>query len=166
MNELGFHMSCTKSMLSITQLADWTQITEVTMYMKDVCASFQLHSDFFKKELYLLSLQILCACEVSLKITGDCSTLMNMLEQNLDLLKDVSQNHFVSFLFICHFYNSGVCFSTAVIAIVPFGLHTIVYHILPLFSLLEFSNRADFSWAQSAFTTGSYQSAKTDDETR
>ncbi|XP_073492413.1 focadhesin [Aquarana catesbeiana] len=75
-------------MISYMQLADWTQITEVTMYVKDVRASFQLHSDFFKKELCLLSLQILCACEVSLKITGDCSTLMHMLEQNLDLLKD------------------------------------------------------------------------------
>ncbi|XP_018420967.1 PREDICTED: focadhesin [Nanorana parkeri] len=58
------------------------------MYLKNVCASFQLHSDLYKKELYLLSLQALCACDISLKITGDCSTLIHMLEQNLDLLKD------------------------------------------------------------------------------
>ncbi|KAM5191688.1 focadhesin [Mantella aurantiaca] len=75
-------------MISYMQFADWMQITEVTMYMKDLCASLQLHSEFFKKELYLLSLQALCACDISLKITGDCSILLHLLEQNLDLLKD------------------------------------------------------------------------------
>ncbi|KAM9329744.1 focadhesin [Gastrophryne carolinensis] len=75
-------------MISYLQLSDWAQITEVTMYFRDVCTSFQQHPDIYRKELILLSLQVLCSCEISLKITGDCSTLLHMLEQNLDLLKE------------------------------------------------------------------------------
>nr|DBA28163.1 TPA: hypothetical protein GDO54_008565 [Pyxicephalus adspersus] len=75
-------------MISYMQLSNWTQITEVTMYMKDLCASLQLYSEFFREELRQLSLQALCACDISLKITGDCSALIHLLEQNLLRLKE------------------------------------------------------------------------------
>ncbi|XP_075066622.1 focadhesin isoform X2 [Mixophyes fleayi] len=75
-------------MISYMQLTDWTHMTEMTMYMKDLCAKFQQHPDFWKNELCLLSLQAMCACEISLKITGDCSTFIHILEQNVHLLED------------------------------------------------------------------------------
>ncbi|KAG8595358.1 hypothetical protein GDO81_001504 [Engystomops pustulosus] len=76
--------------ISYMQLSDCAQVTEVTMYMKDLCVKFCEHPDFWKNELCLLSLQALSACEYSLKITGDCSTLLHILEEILDLLKESS----------------------------------------------------------------------------
>ncbi|XP_041419597.1 focadhesin isoform X2 [Xenopus laevis] len=68
------------------QFSDSTQVTEATLYMKDLGRSLHLHPDFWKTELSVLCLQALCACEASLKMTGDCSTLIEILEQNADLL--------------------------------------------------------------------------------
>ncbi|KAM4809794.1 focadhesin [Rhinophrynus dorsalis] len=73
-------------MLSYLQFTELTQVTEVILYVKDLCARLQLHPVFWSKELCLLSLQVLCACEVSLNITGDCSALIEILDQNADLL--------------------------------------------------------------------------------
>ncbi|XP_063770232.1 focadhesin isoform X2 [Pseudophryne corroboree] len=75
-------------LISYMQLTDWIQVTEMCMYMKELCARFQQHPDFWRHELCLLSLQALCACEISLKITGDCSTFIHLLEENVTLLKD------------------------------------------------------------------------------
>ncbi|XP_068090504.1 focadhesin [Hyperolius riggenbachi] len=75
-------------MISYMQLSDWCQVTEVSAHMKDVCACFQQQPSIFRRELCLLSLQALCACEISMKITGDCSTFIHILEQNTDLLKE------------------------------------------------------------------------------
>ncbi|XP_075682044.1 focadhesin isoform X2 [Rhinoderma darwinii] len=75
-------------LIGYMQISDCAQVTEVTMYMKDLCVKFCEHPDFWRNELRLLSLQALCACEYSLKITGDCSTLLHMLEENVDLLKE------------------------------------------------------------------------------
>lgn len=77
-------------MFLLFQLADCAQVTEVAMYMKDLCEKFCEHPDFWRNELGLLSLQALCACEYGLKITGDCSTLLHVVEESVDLLKEVS----------------------------------------------------------------------------
>ncbi|KAG8455075.1 hypothetical protein GDO86_001338 [Hymenochirus boettgeri] len=73
-------------MMSYLQVSDSTQVTETVIYMKDLCSSLQQHQDFWRTELCLLSLQALCACEISLKVLGDCSLLIEILDQNADLL--------------------------------------------------------------------------------
>ncbi|XP_069622083.1 focadhesin isoform X2 [Ranitomeya imitator] len=75
-------------LISFMQLTDCAQVTEVTMYMKDLCVKFCDHPDVWRNELRLLSLQALCACDYSLKITGDCSTLLHIVEESLDLQKE------------------------------------------------------------------------------
>ncbi|CAJ0965407.1 unnamed protein product [Ranitomeya imitator] len=75
-------------LISFMQLTDCAQVTEVTMYMKDLCVKFCDHPDVWRNELHLLSLQALCACDYSLKITGDCSTLLHIVEESLDLQKE------------------------------------------------------------------------------
>ncbi|XP_040273158.1 focadhesin [Bufo bufo] len=74
-------------LIGYMQLSDCAQVTEATMYMKDMCTKFFEHPDFWRNELCLLSLQALCVCEYSLKVTGDCSTLLQILEENINLLK-------------------------------------------------------------------------------
>uniref|UniRef100_A0A6I8R488 Focadhesin n=1 Tax=Xenopus tropicalis TaxID=8364 RepID=A0A6I8R488_XENTR len=73
-------------MMGYIQFLDSTQVTEATLYIKDLCRSLHLHPDFWRNELSAVCLQALCACEASLKIAGDCSTLIEILEQNSDLL--------------------------------------------------------------------------------
>ncbi|XP_069818133.1 focadhesin [Dendropsophus ebraccatus] len=75
-------------LISYMQLSDCAQVTEVTMYMKDLCEKLCEHADFWRNEVRLLSLQALCACEYSLKITGDCFTLLQILEDNVVHLKE------------------------------------------------------------------------------
>ncbi|XP_053321855.1 focadhesin [Spea bombifrons] len=71
---------------SYLQVTNWTHVTELSMFLEDLCTCLQQHLDFWRDELSLLSLQVLCACEVSLKLTGDCSALIKILQQNADLL--------------------------------------------------------------------------------
>ncbi|KAM8960539.1 focadhesin [Pelodytes ibericus] len=75
-------------MISYMQVTNWTQVTEVTIFLKELSTSLQRHLDFWRKELYLLSLQVLCICEISIKLTGECSVLIQILERNADLLKE------------------------------------------------------------------------------
>ncbi|XP_036593976.1 focadhesin [Trichosurus vulpecula] len=70
------------------QVKDLVQTTEVTLFLQELFLSLLRHPVFWKEELVKLSLQILCICEVSLKITGDCSSLIHLLEQNFELLKE------------------------------------------------------------------------------
>ncbi|KAM4051519.1 focadhesin isoform 1-T2 [Anomaloglossus baeobatrachus] len=75
-------------LISFMQLTDCAQVTEFTMYLKDLCIKFCEHPDIWRNKLHLLSLQALCACEYSLKITGDCSTLLHIVEEIVDLRKE------------------------------------------------------------------------------
>uniref|UniRef100_A0A8C5LP43 Focadhesin n=1 Tax=Leptobrachium leishanense TaxID=445787 RepID=A0A8C5LP43_9ANUR len=75
-------------MISYMQVTNSTHVTEVTLFLKDLCTSLQRHLDFWRKELSVLSLQVLCTCEISLKMTGDCSLLVQVLTENADLLKE------------------------------------------------------------------------------
>ncbi|KAM4708209.1 focadhesin [Discoglossus pictus] len=75
-------------MIGYMQLSNITQVTEVTVYLKDLCTSLQHHPQFWRIELSLLSLQVLCVCEVSLKITGDCLSLIEILDENVDCLQE------------------------------------------------------------------------------
>ncbi|CAH2293916.1 focadhesin isoform X1 [Pelobates cultripes] len=75
-------------MISYMQVSNYTHVAEVTMFLKDLCTSLQRHLDFWRKELSTISLHILCVCEISLKLTGDCSELIQILMENVDLLKE------------------------------------------------------------------------------
>ncbi|XP_053558634.1 LOW QUALITY PROTEIN: focadhesin [Bombina bombina] len=75
-------------MVGYMQLTSLTEVAEATEFLKDLCESLQRHPDFWGNELHLLSLQVLCACEVSLKIAGDCFSLIQILESNVEYLKD------------------------------------------------------------------------------
>uniref|UniRef100_F7BM63 Focadhesin n=1 Tax=Monodelphis domestica TaxID=13616 RepID=F7BM63_MONDO len=70
------------------QVKDLVQTTEVTLFLQELYLNLLRHPVFWEKELIQLSLQILCVCEVSLKITGECSSLIHLLEQNFELLKE------------------------------------------------------------------------------
>ncbi|XP_074064886.1 focadhesin isoform X1 [Macrotis lagotis] len=70
------------------QVKDLMQTTEVTLFLQELFLSLLRHPVFWEEELVKLSLQILCVCEVSLKITGECSSLIHLLEQNFELLKE------------------------------------------------------------------------------
>lgn len=65
------------------------QTTEVMLFIEEVYLSLSRHPDFWKIQLIQLTLQLLCVCEVSLKITGECTSLIHLLERSVELLKEV-----------------------------------------------------------------------------
>ncbi|XP_078070402.1 focadhesin isoform X2 [Mustelus asterias] len=60
--------------LQVTTLA---QVTEATIFLEELSRAFLHHAQFWKSELAQLSLQLLCVCEFSLKITGEFSSLIH-----------------------------------------------------------------------------------------
>ncbi|XP_031233685.1 focadhesin isoform X2 [Mastomys coucha] len=74
------------NMVPCLQIIDLKQTTEVVLFMEDVCLSLLRHPVFWKSQLTQLTLQLLCICEVSLKITGECSSLIQLLERSFELL--------------------------------------------------------------------------------
>lgn len=71
------------------QVKDLIQTTEVMMFIEEVYLSLLRHPIFWKIQLTQLTLQLLCVCEVSLQITGECSSLIYLLEHSVELLKEV-----------------------------------------------------------------------------
>ncbi|XP_059498906.1 focadhesin isoform X2 [Stegostoma tigrinum] len=63
--------------LQVTSLA---QVTEATIFLQELSLAFLQHAHFWKSELAQLSLQLLCVCEVSLKITGELSSLVHQIQ--------------------------------------------------------------------------------------
>ncbi|XP_029462772.1 focadhesin [Rhinatrema bivittatum] len=70
------------------QLNDLMQVTEVAMFLEELSAALQRYPTFWNTELCQLSLQLLCVSEVSLRVAGDCSTLIRVIERNASLLKE------------------------------------------------------------------------------
>ena len=70
-------------------MRDLTQTTEMLMFMEEVYLSLLRHPVFWKSELTQMTLQLLCFCEVSLKITGECSSLIQLLELSVNVLEEV-----------------------------------------------------------------------------
>uniref|UniRef100_A0A8C0KMH5 Focadhesin n=1 Tax=Canis lupus dingo TaxID=286419 RepID=A0A8C0KMH5_CANLU len=64
------------------------QTTEVMLFIEEVYLSLLRHPIFWKVQLTQLTLQLLCVCEVSLKITGECSSLIHLLDHSVELLKE------------------------------------------------------------------------------
>ncbi|XP_051875127.1 focadhesin isoform X2 [Pristis pectinata] len=69
--------------LQVTSLA---QITEAALFLKELSLAFLHHPHFWKTELAQLSLQLLCVCEFSLKITGECSSLIHQIQMIVSIV--------------------------------------------------------------------------------
>ncbi|XP_048475512.1 focadhesin [Rhincodon typus] len=71
--------------LQVTSLA---QVTEATIFLQELSLAFLQHAHFWKSELAQLSLQLLCVCEVSLKITGELSSLIHQIQMIVNNVPD------------------------------------------------------------------------------
>ncbi|XP_069782843.1 focadhesin isoform X2 [Narcine bancroftii] len=69
--------------LQVTSLA---QITEASIFLKELSLAFLRHPHFWTSELAQLSLQLLCVCELSLKITGEFSSLINQIQMIVSIV--------------------------------------------------------------------------------
>uniref|UniRef100_A0A8C8VRN1 Focadhesin n=1 Tax=Peromyscus maniculatus bairdii TaxID=230844 RepID=A0A8C8VRN1_PERMB len=74
------------NMIPCLQMKDLTQTTEMMLFIEEVFLSLLRHPVFWKSQLTQLTLQLLCICEVSLKITGECSSLIQLLERSIEVL--------------------------------------------------------------------------------
>ncbi|XP_066224354.1 focadhesin isoform X2 [Saccopteryx leptura] len=75
-------------MVPCLQIKDLIQTTEVMLFLEELYLSLSRHPVFWKSQLTQLTLQLLCVCEVSLKTTGECSSLIHLLEHSVELLKE------------------------------------------------------------------------------
>uniref|UniRef100_A0A8C5Z265 Focadhesin n=1 Tax=Marmota marmota marmota TaxID=9994 RepID=A0A8C5Z265_MARMA len=75
-------------MIPCLQIKDLIQTTEVMLFIEELYLSLLRHPVFWKIQLSQLTLQLLCICEVSLKITGECSSLIQLLDHSVELLKE------------------------------------------------------------------------------
>uniref|UniRef100_A0A670KBC2 Focadhesin n=1 Tax=Podarcis muralis TaxID=64176 RepID=A0A670KBC2_PODMU len=75
-------------LISLLQLKDLPQVTEKLLFLEQLVRSLQRHPAFWKAQLRQLCLQLLCICEVCLQVTGECSSVICLLEENAELLKE------------------------------------------------------------------------------
>ncbi|XP_002191837.3 focadhesin [Taeniopygia guttata] len=71
------------------QLKDLLQVTEALFFLQELFLSLLRYPLFWDIQLSQLSLQLLCFCEVCLNVTGECSSLISLIEDNFELLKEV-----------------------------------------------------------------------------
>ncbi|GAB0204435.1 focadhesin [Grus japonensis] len=71
------------------QLKDLQQVTETLFFLQELILSLLRYPVFWKVQLCQFCLQLLCFCEVCLNITGECSSLISLIEDNFELLKEV-----------------------------------------------------------------------------
>uniref|UniRef100_A0A8U8C9B2 FOCAD protein n=1 Tax=Geospiza parvula TaxID=87175 RepID=A0A8U8C9B2_GEOPR len=71
------------------QLKDLLQVTEALFFLQELFLSLLRYPLFWEVQLLQLSLQLLCFCEVCLNVTGECSSLITLIEDNFELLKEV-----------------------------------------------------------------------------
>ncbi|XP_060221806.1 focadhesin isoform X2 [Meriones unguiculatus] len=74
------------NMVPCLQMKDLMQTTEAMLFIEEVYLSLLRHPVFWKSQLTQLTLQLICMCEVSLKITGECSSLIQLLEHSVKLV--------------------------------------------------------------------------------
>ncbi|XP_068830026.1 focadhesin isoform X2 [Capricornis sumatraensis] len=75
-------------MVPCLQIKDLIQTTEVMLFIEEVYLNLLRYPVFWKIRLTQITLQLLCVCEVSLNITGECSSLIHLLERSVELLKE------------------------------------------------------------------------------
>uniref|UniRef100_A0A493T3U9 Focadhesin n=1 Tax=Anas platyrhynchos platyrhynchos TaxID=8840 RepID=A0A493T3U9_ANAPP len=71
------------------QLKDLPQVTEALFFLQELFLSLLRYPTFWKDQLSQFCLQLICFCEVCLNITGECSSLISLIEDNFELLKEV-----------------------------------------------------------------------------
>ncbi|KFM04188.1 Focadhesin [Aptenodytes forsteri] len=71
------------------QLKDLLQVTEALFFLQELLLSLLRYPVFWKVQLSQFCLQLLCFCEVCLNVTGECSSLISLIEDNFELLKEV-----------------------------------------------------------------------------
>ncbi|KAM6034685.1 focadhesin isoform 2-T3 [Chlamydotis macqueenii] len=71
------------------QLKDLPQVTEASVFLQELFLSLLRHPVFWKVQLSQFCLQLFCFCEVCLNVTGECSSLISLIEDNYELLKEV-----------------------------------------------------------------------------
>ncbi|NXB09746.1 FOCAD protein, partial [Cnemophilus loriae] len=71
------------------QLKDLLQVTEALFFLQELFLSLLRYPSFWKVQLSQLCLQLLCFCEVCLNVTGECSSLISLIEDNFELLKEI-----------------------------------------------------------------------------
>ncbi|XP_056369697.1 focadhesin [Oenanthe melanoleuca] len=71
------------------QIKDLLQVTEALFFLQELFLSLLRYPLFWKVQLSQLSLQLLCFCEVCLNVTGECSSLISLIEDNFEFLKEV-----------------------------------------------------------------------------
>ncbi|KAM9262979.1 focadhesin isoform 1-T2 [Morus bassanus] len=71
------------------QLKDLLQVTEALFFLQELFLSLLRYPVFWKVQLSQFCLQLLCFCEVCLNVTGECSSLITLIEDNFELLKEV-----------------------------------------------------------------------------
>uniref|UniRef100_A0A670ZN86 Focadhesin n=1 Tax=Pseudonaja textilis TaxID=8673 RepID=A0A670ZN86_PSETE len=70
------------------QVKDAVQITEALLFLQELFRSLLRYPSFWKTQLCHLCLQLLVFCGVSLQATGECSSLIGLMEENVELLKE------------------------------------------------------------------------------
>ncbi|XP_015264045.1 PREDICTED: focadhesin [Gekko japonicus] len=70
------------------QIKDLPQITETLLFLEELFRSLLRYPVFWSVQLHQLCLQLLCFCEICLHITGECSSLICLMEENVELLKE------------------------------------------------------------------------------
>ncbi|XP_071436202.1 focadhesin isoform X1 [Pithys albifrons albifrons] len=71
------------------QLNDLLQVTEAFFYLQELFLSLLRYPEFWNVQLSQFCLQLLCFCEVCLNATGECSSLISLMEDNFELLKEI-----------------------------------------------------------------------------
>nr|XP_009675312.1 PREDICTED: focadhesin [Struthio camelus australis] len=71
------------------QLKDLAQVTEALFLLQELFLSLLRYPVFWKVQLSQFCLQLLCFCEVCLNITGECSSVISLIEDHFELLKEV-----------------------------------------------------------------------------
>ncbi|XP_010151183.1 PREDICTED: focadhesin-like, partial [Eurypyga helias] len=71
------------------QLKDLQQVTEALFFLQELFLRMLRYPVFWKVQLSQFCLHLLCFCEVCLNVTGECSPLIFLMEDNFELLKEV-----------------------------------------------------------------------------
>ena len=71
------------------QVKDLPQVTEALFFLQELFLSLLRFPAFWKVQLSQFCLQLICFCEVCLNVTGECSSLISLIEDNFELLKEV-----------------------------------------------------------------------------
>ncbi|XP_071588266.1 focadhesin isoform X2 [Heliangelus exortis] len=71
------------------QFKDLLQVTEASFFLQELFLSLLQYPVFWKDQLSQFCLQLLCFCEVCLNVTGECSSLISLIENNFELLEKV-----------------------------------------------------------------------------